>query len=114
MTPRNPYYVLGLGPDATPGEIEREGRKILALIDVGSPRGLKYECALGELDRDATLVRESIAVLRDPKARAKYACLARLVSIDAGAREVAEKKGHRAALGAPFPEAMAIGPFRGL
>jgi hypothetical protein len=79
MNPRNAYYVLELLPDATPGEIERQGRKLLGLIELGTARGTVYACPLGTFTRDATMVREAMTMLRDPKRRAKERCLATLV-----------------------------------
>jgi hypothetical protein len=79
MNPRNAYYVLELQPDATPGDIERQGRKLLGLIELGTTRGTVYACPLGTFTRDATMVREALATLRDPKRRARERCLAALV-----------------------------------
>jgi hypothetical protein len=79
MNPRNPYYVLELPLDAGPGDVEREGRKLLGLIELGTARGTVYACPLGTFTRDATMVRDAMAALRDPKRMAKERCLAALM-----------------------------------
>jgi hypothetical protein len=110
MNPSNAYYVLELPPEATPGEIERQGRKLLGLIEIGTARGTVYTCPLGTFTRDATMVREALAMLRDPKQRAKERCLAALVeaaSRPAGDEAVDED------IDAAVPDALAIA-YRGL
>ncbi len=81
----NPYFVLGLSPEASVAEIERTGKKLLGLLDIGSERAQHYECALGTFPRDATLVRESLAALRDERKRAKWSFEASLLRSDAEA-----------------------------
>lgn len=110
----NPYYVLGLGPDATPGEIEREGRKVLALIEVGAERGRFYECPMGTRPRDATLVREAIARLRDPKERLRQGLLVRLLAQSDEDRAVVATKGFRAQVDAALDDAYLLVGFKGL
>lgn len=114
MSAENPFWVIGVSPDATPGEIEREGRKVLALIEVGAARGLVFEGPGGPTRRDATMVREAIAALRDPLRRARWATLARLLSLDAADRAIVAEKGHAAAVDAPLPGALARFGFKGL
>jgi hypothetical protein len=82
MVPKNPFYILELGHEASPGEIERQGRKLLGLFEVGSKKAATYTCPLGTFERDATMVREAMAALRDPKRRAKEACLVSLLTGD--------------------------------
>ena len=72
MNPRNPFYVLEVAAAASPGEIERQGRKLLALLDVGAAKARSYRCPLGTFARDATMVREAMAALRDPPRRARF------------------------------------------
>jgi hypothetical protein len=110
MNPRNAYYVLELLPDATPGEIERQGRKLLGLIELGTARGTVYACPLGTFPRDATMVREAMARLRDPKRRAKERCLAALVD---PAWQAAGDAGLEEDLDAAVPDALRIA-YRGL
>jgi hypothetical protein len=100
MNAKNPFYILGLATTATPGEIEREGRKLLSLLEVGSAKAAFYEWPGGKLPRDATMVREALAALRDPKRREHHAALVDLVA----PRESAAPS-HATAPDAPFPEA---------
>ena len=81
MNPKNPFWILDTSPDATTAEIERAGRKLVALLEVGADSAKKYTCALGTFDRDATMVREAMSALRDPRVRAKEACVAKLFSM---------------------------------
>ncbi len=110
MNPKNPYYVLELGADATPAEIEREGKKLLGLLAVGATRALTYTCALGTFPRDETLVRESVAILRDPGERARRGCLARLLVVAPDGRLTTEAT----PLDAPLPDAFALAGYPGL
>lgn len=107
MHPRNPFYVLELGADASPGDIERHGRKLLALFDVGAKKATAYTCPLGTFDRDATMVREAMAALRDPKRRAKDAFLAGLLVDLAPDERVIEGD-------SPLEDALLVGDYRGL
>jgi hypothetical protein len=106
MNPKNPYFVLEIVADATPGEIERAGRKLLGLIDVGSEKAVKYTCSFGTFDRDATMIREAMAELRDPKKRARHSLLASLLATDAAESNVA--------LDAPLANAFALAGYPGL
>jgi hypothetical protein len=105
MNARNAYFILGVSPDATPGEIEREGRKLLGLLEVGSEAAREYVCAVGTFPRDETMVREAMAALRDPKHRAKERCLAKLADGAPASEEVVD---------GPFGEAFLAGGYRGL
>jgi len=105
MTPRNAFWVLGVSPEATPADVEREGRKILGLFGVGAKSASSYTCPLGTFRRDETMVREAMTALRDPKRRARERCLARL--LDGASDRVVEPD-------APLPNAFSIGGFRGL
>lgn len=105
MNPRNPFYVLDLAPEATPGDVERQGRKLLGLLELGAERGKTYTCPLGTYPRDATMVREALSVLRDPQRRRKEALIAKLFVPPSG--EAKEP------LDAPLKDAFLI-RFRGL
>jgi curved DNA-binding protein CbpA len=107
MNPKNPYFVLEIAADATPGEIERAGRKLLGLIEVGSEKAATYTCAFGTFDRDPTMIREAMSELRDPQKRARHSLLASLLG-GAGAAESA------AALDAPLANAFALAGYPGL
>lgn len=70
----NPFFVLGLRPDAERGAPEREGKKLLAQLELGVSSAKHYATPFGPRERTAELVREAMALLRDPDAR----CLAEL------------------------------------
>lgn len=106
MNPRNPFFVLDLPPSATPGEIERAGRKLIALLEVGGAAATQYVCAFGTFPRDATMIREAMNVLRDPKQRAKESLLASLIA-PASAAPTPD-------LDAPLPDAFALAGLPGL
>ncbi|MEO7112014.1 MAG: hypothetical protein ABI183_16340 [Polyangiaceae bacterium] len=107
MNPKNPYFVLEIAANATPGEIERAGRKLLALIDVGSEKVVEYTCSFGVFPRDATMIREAMAELRDPRKRTRHSLLASLLSADAGPDS-------ETALDAPLANAFALAGYPGL
>jgi hypothetical protein len=104
MSANNPFWILEVPVDATPGELEREGRKILGLFGVGAASAKTYTCPLGTFDRDETMVREAMAHLRDPKRRSRAACLARLVGTPCDVEE----------WDAPLVDAFSIADYRGL
>jgi hypothetical protein len=116
MTPTNAFYVLGLAADASTADIEREGRKLLGLLELGVARGSEYTCALGTFRRDATMVREAMATLRDPARRARESALAAILGtapVAARAHPPGETRAS-AGPGAPMPEALHLAGYRGL
>ncbi len=70
---RNPFFVLGLAPTATPLEIERTGQRLLGLLTVGSADAARCDTPFGPLTRDAEAVRDALAALRDPAQRLLHA-----------------------------------------
>jgi hypothetical protein len=66
---KNPFYVLGLPPTATRAEVERQGQKLLGLLELGARQARSYATPLGDFPRDADLVRQAMAELRDPDRR---------------------------------------------
>jgi hypothetical protein len=66
---RNPFFVLELPTEASPGEVERAGQRLLALLAVGSEAAGQCRTPLGPAPRDADMVREALATLRDPVQR---------------------------------------------
>ena len=110
MNPRNPFYVLELPSTATPGDIERQGKKLLGLFEVGAERARTYSCVLGTFPRDPTMIREATAALRDPKRRGRDACLVRLLEQDADASPPETKID----ADAPFADAFLVAGLRGL
>jgi hypothetical protein len=106
MNPRNPFYILELTASATPGEIERQGRKLLGLFELGVAKATKYTCPLGTFERDATMVREAMAALRDPNTRTKDAFVVGLLEDVPDAETFYPD--------APLADSFAAGGYRGL
>ncbi len=106
MYPTSPYYILELPPEATMADIERQGKKLLGLLEVGAAKAKTYTCPLGTFPREATAVREATALLRDPARRAKEACLVRLLVTDDGPSNVDQD--------APLADAFSLGGYRGV
>ena len=104
----NPFFVLELATNASPGEIERAGRKILGLLEVGSEKAATYTCFAGTFPRDATTVREAMAALRDPKRRARSAATAMILGGEPLAADPEDE------FDAPLPDAFALAGLLGL
>lgn len=68
----NPFFVLELKADASRAEIERAGQRLLALLGIDSSGISAYATPLGVATRDADMVRQALAALRDPVQRANY------------------------------------------
>ncbi|MFT3710576.1 MAG: hypothetical protein QM817_23370 [Archangium sp.] len=77
----NPFYVLGVAVTATRTEIEREGNKLLSMLQLGLKEAKVYRSPLGEQPRTDELVREAMAELRDPKRRLVHELLAALPAV---------------------------------
>ena len=65
----NPFFVLGLSPDASRIEIEREAQKLLGMLELGFEAALTYATPLGPRERTGEAVRAAVAALRDPYQR---------------------------------------------
>ncbi|MEO8699619.1 MAG: hypothetical protein ABI867_06225 [Kofleriaceae bacterium] len=65
----NPFFVLGLSPEASRIEIEREAQKLLGMLELAFADAQTYESPLGPQPRTAEAVRAAVAVLRDPYRR---------------------------------------------
>lgn len=74
----NPFYVLGLSPRATRAEIEREGQKLLGMLELGLQSAATYATPVGPAPRTADKVRRAMADLRDPDRRLEHELWARL------------------------------------
>jgi hypothetical protein len=68
----NPFYVLGILPDATRVEVERAGQKLLALASIDAESARTYRTPFGVKHRDEALIRSAIAALRNPTERIRY------------------------------------------
>jgi len=65
----NPFFVLGVAPDASRIEIEREAQKLLGMLELGFAEVQAYATPLGPQPRTAEAVRAAVAALRDPYRR---------------------------------------------
>ena len=65
----NPFFVLGLPPDASRIEVEREAQKLLGMLELGFADALTYATPLGPRPRTPEAVRAAVAALRDPYQR---------------------------------------------
>jgi hypothetical protein len=81
----NPFFVLGLRVECSRAELEREGQKLLAMIELGIADACIYRSPLGQHPRSAEDVRAALAELRDPDRRALHELWARNVhDVDRG------------------------------
>jgi hypothetical protein len=84
----NPFLVLGLSPDATAAEIERQGQKWSSMLAAGIAEAAHYLTPFGPGERSADLVRAAVAELADPARRLVHEWWARGFGAAAGtARE---------------------------
>ncbi len=74
----NPFYVLGVSPTASRTELEREGNKLLSMLQLGLKESKVYRSPVGEHLRTEEAVRAAMAELRDPKRRLVHELLASL------------------------------------
>ena len=65
----NPFFVLGLPPDTSRIELEREAQKLLGMLELGVAAAAVYHTPLGPRPRTAEAVRAAVAALRDPQQR---------------------------------------------
>lgn len=65
----NPFFVLELPATATPMEIERQGKMILARLELGLASASAYPSPLGPRARSADDVRRAMRALGDPRIR---------------------------------------------
>jgi len=74
----NAFYVLELPVDASRIDVERQGQKLLAMLELGLAAAAAYPTPLGPGVRDADKVRLAMASLRDPDKRLEEELWARL------------------------------------
>ncbi|MFN0252598.1 MAG: hypothetical protein ACKV2T_37325 [Kofleriaceae bacterium] len=65
----NPFFVLGLAPDTSRIELEREAQKLLGMLELGFADAKMYRTPVGPRARTPELVRAAVAALRDPYRR---------------------------------------------
>ncbi len=69
MIQDNPFFVLGVSPDASRIEIEREAQKLLGMLELSIESAATYHTPLGPQPRTQEAVRAAVAQLRDPYRR---------------------------------------------
>lgn len=104
----NPFYVLGLRPEAARAEVEREGQKLLAMLELGLAAARTYPTPLGPVPRTADKVRAAMAELRDPHKRLLHELWAQLpaVPLDPDPPAAAQDAPAAADAPAPWPDAL--------
>ncbi|MFS8067197.1 MAG: hypothetical protein ACMG6S_12570 [Byssovorax sp.] len=116
----NPFYVLGLRPDATRQAIERQGTKLLGMLELELKSAAFYPTPVGRAARTAEKVRSAMAELRDPARRLDHEIWARLDPEALPASDVSATPGDddlspRAPRARdPWPEALAALGWRSL
>ena len=65
----NPFFVLGLSPEASRIEVEREAQKLLGMLELGFADAATYKTPVGPQPRTPEAVRAAVAALRDPYRR---------------------------------------------
>jgi hypothetical protein len=107
----NPFYVLDLRPDCARAEIEREGQKLIGMLELELSAARTYRSPIGVHSRTPELVREAMAELRDPNRRLLHELWATLEPVVAPLIEGDDKvelDPDEADL-APFPALRALG-----
>lgn len=66
---QSPFYVLGARPEQGRVEVEREGQKLLGMLELGLKSAAAYSTPLGPRPRTPELVRQAMADLRAPDRR---------------------------------------------
>lgn len=92
----NPFYVLELRPAATRPDVERQGGRLLSMLEVGIARSARFDTPVGEQARTPEAVRVAMAELREPDRRLRHELWATLPPGVVPAGEAAE--------GAPEPD----------
>jgi hypothetical protein len=101
----NPFFVLGVAPDASRIEIEREAQKLLGMLELGFADAQTYATPIGPRPRTAEAVRAAVAALRDPHRRlvaelwARHAPTPATEAVAAPAAPTPARAGLRRALG---------------
>lgn len=87
----NPLFILELPPTATAMEIERQGKKLLAKLDLGLAAAASYPSPLGARPRSADDVRRAMQALSDPRRRLAAEPFATTPCLDAGVTAAADE-----------------------
>jgi hypothetical protein len=83
----NAFYVLELPVTCSRHDVERQGQKLLAMLELGLSAAAQYTTPVGPATRDADKVRLAMARLRDPDRRLEEELWGRL---DAGAARASD------------------------
>lgn len=90
----NPFFVLELPATATSMDIERQGKKLLAMLELGLASVATYASPLGPRPRTTDDVRRAQQTLQDPTRRLAFEAFAsaphHLDSVEAVAAEVVD------------------------
>jgi hypothetical protein len=108
----NPFYVLGLRPDCARAEVEREGQKLIGMLELELSSATTYRSPVGVHRRTPELVREAMAELRDPNRRLLHELWATLEPGEAPTEDpsdASERSEREQAPLAPFPALRALG-----
>jgi hypothetical protein len=104
----NPFYVLGLRPDCARAEIEREGQKLIGMLELELSSASSYRSPIGVHQRTPELVREAMAELRDPNRRLLHELWATLEPTELGSGDAVDGEDREANL-APFAALRVLG-----
>lgn len=74
----NPFYVLELRPGCGRAAVERQGQRLLQMLEMAIAGAGTYRTPLGERPRTVDAVRRAMDELRDPMRRAAHEPWARL------------------------------------
>jgi hypothetical protein len=114
----NPFYVLGLHPESTRQAIERQGTKLLGMLELKLKSVGTYATPVGRAERTPEKVRAAMAELRDPSRRLEHEIWARLdpEALPAASSDVApvdaDVAGRAPRAADPWPEALAAFGWR--
>jgi hypothetical protein len=103
----NPFYVLGLRPEATRQQVEREGQKLLGMLELNLASAARYPTPVGPGVRTADKVRVAMAELRDPERRLGHELWARLDAAPLSAASIEAPEPPRPKADAPWAGALA-------
>jgi hypothetical protein len=108
----NPFYVLELRPDCSRADVERQGQKLIGMLELELSGALRYGSPLGEHPRSSQLVRAAMAELRDPNRRLLHELWATLEPNTSVPASESDPAG--AGAGAEAPSAVDLSPFPAL
>lgn len=77
----NAFYVLEVPITASRHDVERQGQKLLGMLELGLSSATRYPTPVGVGERDADKVRGALARLRDPDKRLEEELWGRLPAI---------------------------------